>query len=91
MKYELQNVISGKGEVIYGNLIQTVASYLKRSTTTSELVKESEFFRKQETEILIEYITANQLWVKEIKIANPTPKKQIFNNFLAKQPQIHEL
>jgi hypothetical protein len=70
MKYELQNVISGKGEVIYGNLIQTVASYLKRSTTTSELVKESEFFRKQETEILIEYINANHLWVKEIKIEN---------------------
>jgi Serine/Threonine/Tyrosine Kinase found in polyvalent proteins len=70
MKDELQNVISGKGEVIYGNFIQTIASYLKRSTRASELVKESEFFRKQETEILIEYITANQLWVKEIKIEN---------------------
>jgi hypothetical protein len=70
MKYELQNVISGKGEVIYGNAIQAVASYLKGSTGASKLVKESEFFRKQETEILIEYITANDLWVKEIKVEN---------------------
>jgi hypothetical protein len=34
------------------------------------LVKESEFFRKQETEILIEYVTANDLWVREIKVKN---------------------
>jgi hypothetical protein len=59
MKYELQNVISGKGKVIYGNAIQAVASYLKGSTGVSKLVKESEFFRKQETEILIEYVTSN--------------------------------
>jgi hypothetical protein len=70
MKYELQNVISGKSEVIYGNAIQAVASYLKRSTGASKLVKESECFRKQETEILIEYITTNDLWVKEIKVEN---------------------
>ena len=70
MKYELQNVISGKGEVIYGNAIQAVASHLKGSTGARKLVKESEFFRKQETEILIEYITTNDLWVKEIKVEN---------------------
>ena len=55
MKYELQNVISGEGEVIYGNAIQAIANYLKRSTRASKLVEESEFFRKQETEILITF------------------------------------
>lgn len=54
MKYELQNVISGKSKVIHGNAIQAVASYLKGSTGASRLVKKSEFFRKQETEILIQ-------------------------------------
>lgn len=70
MKYELQNVISGKSEVIYGNAIQAVANYLKRSTRASKLVEESEFFRKQETEILITYITEHNLWIKEINSEN---------------------
>ena len=56
MKYELQNIISGECEVIYGNAIQAIANYLKRSTRASKLVEESEFFREQETEILITYI-----------------------------------
>ncbi len=70
MKYELQNVISGKSEVIYGNAIQTVANYLKRSTRASKLVEESEFFRKQETEILITYITEQNLWIRKINSEN---------------------
>jgi hypothetical protein len=70
MKYELQNVISGKSEVIYGNAIQAVANYLKRSTRASKLVEESEFFRKQETEILITYITEQNLWIREINSEN---------------------
>lgn len=70
MKYELQNIISGEGEVIYGNAIQTIANYLKRGTRASKLVKESEFFRKQETEILISYITDHNLWIKEINVDN---------------------
>lgn len=70
MKYELQNVISGKSEVIYGNAIQAVANYLKRSTRASKLVEESEFFRKQETEILITYITEQNLWMREINSEN---------------------
>ncbi|MDZ7899398.1 MAG: hypothetical protein U5N85_15405 [Arcicella sp.] len=70
MKYELQNIISGEGEVIYGNAVQAVANYLKRSTRASKLVKESEFFRKQETEILTSYITDNNLWIREINIEN---------------------
>ena len=70
MKYELQNVISGKSEVIYGNAIQAVANYLKRSTRASKLVEESEFFQKQETEILITYITEHNLWIREINSEN---------------------
>lgn len=70
MKYELQNVISGKSEVIYGNAIQAVANYLKRSTRASKLVEQSEFFRKQETEILITYITEQNLWIRKINSEN---------------------
>ena len=70
MKYELQNIISGKSQIIHGATIQTTASYLERSQRTSTVDKESKFFREQETEYLREYITANNLWVLDINIEN---------------------
>jgi len=56
MKYELQLIISGKSQVKYGAIIQATASYLERSQGTSDLVKESKYFKKQETDRLILYI-----------------------------------
>jgi len=56
MKYELQLIISGKSQVKYGAIIQAAASYLERSQSTSDLVKESKYFKKQETDRLILYV-----------------------------------
>ena len=70
MKYELQNIISGKSQIIHGTIIQATASYLERSQGTSEVDKESKLFREQETEYLREYVTANNLWVMNINIDN---------------------
>ena len=52
MKHELQNIISGKSQIIHGTIIQATASYLERSQRTSEVDKESKLIRKQETKYL---------------------------------------
>jgi hypothetical protein len=70
MKYELQLIISGKSQVKYGTIIQATASYLERSQGTSDLVKESKYFKKQETDRLILYIEKNSLWVTDINLDN---------------------
>jgi hypothetical protein len=70
LKNELQNIISGKSSVVYGALIQTVARELERSCNASKLDKENEHFKKQETEILIELIDKEQLWISDLNLDN---------------------
>ncbi|WP_347053168.1 hypothetical protein [Flavobacterium olei] len=57
MKYELQLIISGKSEVKHGTIIQAAASYLRRSQSSSEMAKEFKYFKRQEAETLIRFIT----------------------------------
>jgi hypothetical protein len=63
MKHELQNVISGKSQVKFGATIQATAGYLRRSQSSNSLAKGAKLFKKQETEILIDYITGNNLFI----------------------------
>jgi hypothetical protein len=70
MKYELQRIISGKSQVRNGAVIQTTASYLKGSQRTSKLAKDSKLYKKQETEILRNYISKNKLIVLDVDIRN---------------------
>ena len=70
MKDELRNVISGKSKVRNGAVIQTISRYLKGSVGTSEVVKNQKHFKKQETEVLKDFITKNNLWVADIDITN---------------------
>ena len=70
MKYELQLIISGESQVKYGAIIKTIANYLSRSQSASSLVKEFKHFKKQETEILEQYITKNNLWFSDINLEN---------------------
>jgi hypothetical protein len=70
MKYELQLIISGKSQVKYGAIIQAVASYLERSQSTSDLVKESKYFKKQETDRLILYIENIAFWFSDVNLEN---------------------
>jgi hypothetical protein len=63
MKYELQRIISGESQVKHGAIIQTIANYLSRSQSSSGLVKEFKYFKKQEAEILEQFITKNNLWI----------------------------
>jgi molybdopterin-guanine dinucleotide biosynthesis protein len=54
LKHELQTILSGKSQVGHGTLIQTIASYLRRSQATSAMVKGNEH-KKQGTDIENKY------------------------------------
>lgn len=68
IKDELQNILQGKGVVSYGKPIQAVASYLRRSQETSALAQTDEYFKREETKRLIEYIEENNLWINNINV-----------------------
>ncbi len=73
IKNELKNILSGKGSVSNGEFIQTIASYLRKSTQTSAMAETKQHNKQKETENLIEYINANNLWNCDIN----------FNSFIS--------
>lgn len=56
MKNELQDVLSGKSEVRYGTIIQSITHYLKNGTPASEEIKSDKHYKKQETARLEDYL-----------------------------------
>ncbi|OVE59288.1 hypothetical protein B0E34_06090 [Chryseobacterium mucoviscidosis] len=66
MKYELQYILSGKSEVKYGNTIQTIAGYLRRSQETGRLASKEKYFKRKETLELIDWINFNNFWYNTI-------------------------
>lgn len=69
IKNELQNIISGKGEVRYGTLIQTILGYLAGSKGASETNQQDKYFKKEETKKLISLIETKNLWYKSINFS----------------------
>ncbi len=69
-KNELRNIISGKNEVRNGTTIQAISCYLKRRSGTSKVAKNEKHFKKQETTLLKEFVTKNNLWVANIDTSN---------------------
>jgi len=69
LKYELHNILSGKSEVRFGAIIQTIAGYLKNGKTTGRAVESEKHFKSEETERLENYITQNNLWVRDIDLS----------------------
>lgn len=65
-KHELQSIISGNAEVRHGKIIQTIANYLRGKKIAVQKSKEPEFFKNQETQILIEFIHNSNLWINSI-------------------------
>lgn len=62
IKNELQHILQGKSSVSHGELIQTIASYLRKSTQTSAMAQRNKQDKEEETKKLIHYINANNLW-----------------------------
>ena len=66
IKDELKTILQGKSQVSHGELIQTISLYLRRSKETSALVEAKQYSKKEETEKLIQFINAQNLWVCDI-------------------------
>jgi Serine/Threonine/Tyrosine Kinase found in polyvalent proteins len=62
IKYELQNIIHGKSENSPRTLIETITNHLRTSQRTSSLVEKNKQYKQEETEKLIAYCNANNLW-----------------------------
>lgn len=69
-KNELQNVISGNAEVRHGKIIQTIANFLRRKKIAIQKSEKTEFLKNQETEILIDFVNNNNLWIDFIDESN---------------------
>lgn len=70
IKNELQLIISGKSQVVYGKAIQAVAHYLAASQAANPLATTDKYIKTEETKRLVEYIDAHKLWVHNIDEAN---------------------
>jgi len=66
LKHELQDIISGNGSVRNGEIIQAVLAYLRSKKETGSKVEETKLFKTQETETIIAFIVANNLWCSDI-------------------------
>jgi hypothetical protein len=62
---EIQLIISGKGEVRYGAIIQAITHYLRRSQSANSMAKGSLLYKKEEAEALKKYISKHNLWVSK--------------------------
>ena len=63
LKHELHNVLSGKSQVRFGAVIQSIASYLNDGTQASTIIESEKQFKKQETKRLERYISEKNLWI----------------------------
>ncbi|RZK00449.1 MAG: hypothetical protein EOO46_21090 [Flavobacterium sp.] len=66
MKYELYNVISGKSQVRFGAIIQTIAGYIGDGTQTSGAIENAKQLKEQETKRLEYFATENEFWINDI-------------------------
>jgi hypothetical protein len=66
LKQELYDVISGKSQVRFGTIIQSIASYLAEGSKSSSEIENSKHFKEKETKKLVSYVTENDLWINDI-------------------------
>jgi hypothetical protein len=70
MKHELQNIISGKSQVRYGDAIQKITSYLRGSKSSSSKTPESKQIKSQETAFIKQFCNQNLFWFNEIDLTS---------------------
>jgi len=58
LKDELHDILSGKSQVGFGAIIQTIACYLSDGTQTGSTIENTKHFKEQETKKLENYIHA---------------------------------
>ena len=63
LKNEIYNVLSGKSQIRFGTVIQTIASNLNDGEKTSTTIEVEKHFKKEETKRLEDYISKEKFWV----------------------------
>jgi hypothetical protein len=66
LKHELQDIISGNGSVRHGKAIRAIADYLSGKKETISTAEKEQLGKEQETQILIDFIEAEGLWVQDL-------------------------
>jgi len=68
MKHELQNIISGKGQVRHGDTIQTISNYLRKSKSPSGTFESGKQIKREETALIKQFCNRNSFWITSINI-----------------------
>lgn len=68
LKYELQSIISGNGEVRHGGIIQAVAAHLAREKDTIFKTQGKECSKKEEEIIIADFSESRSFWYHEIDL-----------------------
>ena len=68
MHNEIQHIISGEISVRYGANILAAKNYLRDGEKASAMDKGNKHFKKEETARLREYVTQQNLWLKDIDL-----------------------
>lgn len=66
LKNELHDVLSGKSQIRFGTIIQTIASYLGDGSQTSSTIENTKRFKEEEAKRLEQLISEKNLWINEI-------------------------
>lgn len=66
MKDELQNIISGKSPVRYGDAIQKISRYLREGQSPSRTLKTSKQIKSEETTLLKQYCNQNNFGLLQL-------------------------
>lgn len=91
VKYELQDILSGNGEVRYGKLIQTIANYLRRCQKASQMAQSHKQIKEQETKDLILWIEKNNFWVTSIESENYISEGAEQKVYLKNETEVYKL
>lgn len=70
IKNEIRDIISGKGQVRYGTIIQAATNHLGKGSPSSPKAEVSKQVREQETKSLEEFISQNHLWISNIDFSS---------------------
>jgi hypothetical protein len=70
IKNELQNIISAIGITEQGNLIQSIACFLRTSKKTSSFFEKEKFTKQEEAVQLIHRVTEQNLWFNDLNKDN---------------------
>jgi hypothetical protein len=70
IKNEIRDIISGKGQVRYGTIIQAATNHLGKGSPSSPKTEVSKQIREPETKSLEEFIFQNYLWIENIDFSS---------------------